>query len=90
MSLDFPFICKIVRSSVFLLLPLFCYIMSLHNVVMHVTCLHRLHFLLFVIDIWLNTRSCRKSKAGQSELGSCKLKFYVVIFHAQISTRIDR
>ena len=58
MSLDFPF----VRSSVILLLPLFSYIMSLHDVVMHVTCLHRLHFLLFVIDIWLNTRSFEKVK----------------------------
>ena len=25
------------------------------------------------MDIWLKTRSCRKRKAGQSELGLCKL-----------------
>jgi hypothetical protein len=42
------------------------------------------------MDIWLKTRSCRKSKAGQSELGFCKLKLYVVIFLTHISTRKDR
>jgi hypothetical protein len=45
---------------------------------------------LYEMDIWLKTRSCRKSKAGHSELGLCKLKLYGVIFHTQISTRIDR
>ena len=30
------------------------------------------------------TGSCRKSKAGQSELSLCKLKLYVVIFHTQM------
>jgi hypothetical protein len=53
--------------------PSFSYIMSVHDVVMHATCLHRRHF-LFEIDSWLNTMYCRNSKAGQSELGSCKLE----------------
>ena len=60
--------------------PSFSYIMSLRDVVIHVTCLHRRHF-LYEMDIWLKTRSCRKSKAGLSELGLCKFKLYVVIFH---------
>ena len=69
--------------------PSLSYIMSLRDVVIHVTCLHWQHF-LFEIDIWLKTRYCRKSKAGQCELGLCKLKLYVLIVHTQISTRIDR
>ena len=54
--------------------------MSLRDVVIHITCLHWWHF-LYEMDIWLKTRSCRKTKAGQSELGLCKL--YVVIFPTQ-------
>jgi len=68
--------------------PPFSYIIC-RDVVIHVTCLHWRH-ILYEMDIWLKTRSCRKNKAGQSELGLCKLKLYVVIFHTQISTRIDR
>jgi hypothetical protein len=57
--------------------------LSENDPVMHVTCLYWRHF-LYEMDIWLKTGSCRKSKAGQCELGLCKL--YVAICHAQIST----
>ena len=59
--------------------PSFSYIMSLRDVVIHIddtSCTK--------MDIWMKVGSCRKRKAGQSELGLCKL--YVVIFHTQIST----
>ena len=59
--------------------------MSIRDVVIHVTCLHWRHF-LYEMDICLKTGSCRKSKAGQSELSLCKLKLYVVIFHTHICT----
>jgi hypothetical protein len=36
--------------------------------------------LTYEMNIWLKRGSCRKSKAGQSELGLCKLKLYVVSF----------
>jgi hypothetical protein len=63
--------------------PSFSYIMSLRDVVIHIddtSCTK--------MDIWMKVGSCRKRKAGQSELGLCKL--YVVIFHTQISTSWQR
>ena len=68
--------------------PSLSFIMPLRDVVIHVACLHWRHF-LYEMDIWLKTGSCRKSKAGQSELGLCKLKLYVVIFLTQISMCIS-
>jgi hypothetical protein len=65
------------------------HLVTLRDVVIHVYILHWRHF-LYEMDIWLKTRSYRKKKAGQSELDLCKLKLYVVIFHTQILTRIDR
>jgi hypothetical protein len=57
----------------------------LHGILyLRISCLHWRHF-LYEMDIWLKRGSCRKSKAGQSELGLCKLKLYIVIFHKQIS-----
>jgi len=69
--------------------PSFSYIMSLCDVVIHITCLHWWHF-LYEMDIWLKTRSCRKGKAGQSEIGVCKFKLYVVIFHTNFNENRSR
>ena len=60
--------------------PSFSYIMSSRDVVIHVTCLHWRHF-VYEMKIWLKKGSYRKSKARQSELGLCKLKFSYTNFN---------